>query len=85
MTREELEKRIKEMISLQVAIPIEEISSNMDFINDLNFDSLDVVEIAMMLEDEFGITIKDEDADRLTTLSVVVDFIEEKIKESRED
>jgi len=76
MNRTELESKITELVARQVSLEIEDVKPNSDFIRELGFDSLDGVEITMGLEDEFGITIPNEDAERLLTVKLVADYIE---------
>jgi acyl carrier protein len=76
MNREEARNKVIDIISLQLTIDKEDVNENLDFVSDLGFDSLDFVEITMCLEDEFGITIKDEDAEKMTNLKLVLDYLE---------
>jgi len=76
MNRTELENKISKLVAHQVSLSYEDVKLNSNFVHELGFDSLDVVETVMCLEDEFGIDIPDEDAERLVTVKLVVDYIE---------
>lgn len=72
-------EKIRKIISEQLEIDEEEISLESSFQDDLNADSLDVVELIMSIEDEFGIEIPDEDAEKITTVEDAVGYIQEHI------
>lgn len=69
-----IENRIKTVIASQLNIPIENITSNAQLINDLGADSLDTVEIIMAMEDEFNISFTDG-AIKITTVQEIIDYI----------
>lgn len=73
-------EKIKGIVADQLGISEEEITIDTSF-EDLNADSLDIVELIMSLEEEFGIEIPDEDAEKLTTVKAAVEYIKEKAKE----
>ena len=75
-TREEIEEKVKEIVSEQMGVDKGEIATETSFVNDLNADSLDTVELVMELEDEFDMNIPDEEAEKLQTIGAAVDFIE---------
>ena len=81
MDRTELEKKVIELIAVQISIDAKEVSTTSDFVNDLGFDSLDAVEIIMCIEDDFGISIPYGDAEGLTTVKLTVDSIENNMTE----
>ena len=81
MTRTEIENKMKEIIAVQFGIRIDEVELDLNFVKDLNADSLDAVEMVMMTEDHFDIRIEDEEADRFFTVGGVVDFVEKKIND----
>ncbi len=74
----EMVGKIKDMIAQQFGKSADEIESEMSFIEDLGADSLDLVELVMSIEDEFGIEILDEDVEKIITVQDAVDFIKEK-------
>lgn len=76
----ELMQNIKELISKQLNKPIEEITEEKEIVKDLGADSLDVVEMLMMLEEEFEITISDNDAVDIKTVGDIVKAIEKNKK-----
>lgn len=78
MNRIELEKKIINIVAEQVGADVEDITPASSFIADLGFDSLDVVEVTMSIEDEFGIDITDEDAEKLANVKFVVDYVTKK-------
>ena len=68
--------KVKEVIIDKLGIEDSKIESGSSFIDDLGADSLDTVELIMQLEEEFGIEIPDEDAEKITTVQAAVDYIE---------
>ena len=71
-----IEKRVIEIISEQMGADKTEITRETSFINDLNADSLDTVELVMEFEDEFDISIPDEDAEKIQTVGQAIDYVE---------
>ncbi len=71
-------QKIKELLAKQLRIDISEIADNADIIADLGADSLDIVELLMVLEDELGISIPDDDVAELKTVSDIADYIEDR-------
>jgi len=80
MNRIEIEDKIREMVSSQFGVSLEEVDLDTRFIEDLNADSLDAVEVVMLVEDEFNLKIPDEIADRFFSVKLVVEYIEKNIK-----
>ncbi len=70
-----IEKKVIEIISEQMGADKSEISRETSFINDLNADSLDTVELVMEFEDEFDMSIPDEEAEKIQTVGAAVDYI----------
>ncbi len=70
-----IEKKVIEIISEQMGADKNEISRTTSFINDLNADSLDTVELVMEFEDEFDMSIPDEEAEKIQTVGAAVDYI----------
>lgn len=71
-----VEEKVRNIIVEQLGVDAEEVKSEAHFVDDLGADSLDVVELVMALEEEFGLEISDEDAEKLTTVKQAIDYIE---------
>jgi|TARA_B100000686_G_scaffold202017_1_gene209018 acyl carrier protein len=69
--------KVKEVIVDKLGVEEDKITSNASFVDDLGADSLDTVELIMQLEEEFGLEIPDESAEKMTTVQSAVDYIEE--------
>jgi acyl carrier protein len=69
--------RLKKIIVEQLGVDEEEVTPQASFVEDLNADSLDLVELIMSLEEEFGMEISDEDAEKIQKVSDAVEYIEE--------
>ena len=74
------ETRVKEIVSEQLGVKLEELKPAASFVDDLGADSLDTVELVMALEEEFGTEIPDEDAEKITTIQQAVDYIDTHLK-----
>jgi acyl carrier protein len=72
-----VERRVIEIIVEQLGVSEEEVTLEASFIEDLGADSLDLVELIMAMEEEFGIEISDEDAEKIQTVQDVVSYINE--------
>jgi acyl carrier protein len=70
--------KIKELIAKQLNKPVEEIAEEKEIVKDLGADSLDVVEMLMSFEEEFDITVPEEDAVNIKTVSDIIKLIESK-------
>lgn len=68
-------KKVKNIVSEQLGIDAEEITMESSFMDDLGADSLDIVELIMALETEFDLEIPDEDAEKISTVGDVVEYI----------
>lgn len=77
MTEGSTYDRLKKIIVEQLGVDEEEVTPTASFVEDLNADSLDLVELIMSLEEEFGMEISDEDAEKIQKVSDAVEYIEE--------
>jgi acyl carrier protein len=75
-----VDEKVKEIIAEQLGVKKEEIKPESSFIDDLGADSLDTVEVVMALEEEFGIEIPDEEAEKITTVGEAIKYIDVKAK-----
>lgn len=71
--------RVKRIITDQLGVNEEQVTLEASFVDDLGADSLDTVELVMAFEEEFGIEIPDEDAEKIRTIGDAVNYIEERI------
>jgi acyl carrier protein len=76
----DVEAKVKKIISEQLGVPEADVKSEASFVNDLGADSLDTVELVMALEEEFGVEIPDEDAEKIVTVQNAIDYIKAKAK-----
>ncbi|MEZ0360730.1 MAG: acyl carrier protein [Hydrogenobacter sp.] len=76
----DLEQKVKEIIADQLGVEVEKLNPEAKFVEDLGADSLDVVELIMAFEEEFGIEIPDEDAEKIRTVGDVLNYLKEKVK-----
>ena len=75
MEHEEIFAKVKEVIVDQLSVEEDDVTADASFFDDLGADSLDIVELVMALEDSFGISIPDEDAESIKTVGDAVDYI----------
>lgn len=71
----EIEMKIAGIVAEQLGVTIEQVTPEKAFVVDLGADSLDTVELIMALEDGFELEIEDDDAEKLTTVQLVIDYI----------
>ena len=69
------EDRVREIIAKELEVEVKDLTPEKKFIEDLCADSLDIVELVMALEEEFGLDIPDEDADKLKTVGDAMDYL----------
>ncbi|HIC91025.1 MAG TPA: acyl carrier protein [Syntrophaceae bacterium] len=70
-----IDEKVKEVISHQLGVSLNEVVPEASFVDDLGADSLDLVELVMAMEEEFGIEIGDEDAERIRTVQDAIDYV----------
>jgi acyl carrier protein len=69
-----------DIVSEQLSVPREDVSRDKSFVEDLKADTLDVVELVMRFEDTFGVTIPDEDYEKIRTVGDAIEYIEQREK-----
>ena len=79
-TNQDVSDRLKKIIVDQLGVDESEVVPSASFVEDLNADSLDLVELIMSLEEEFKLQISDEDAEKITTVQEAEDYIEEHLR-----
>ena len=80
MSEKSIEEKVRDIIVEQLGVTAEQATLNASFIEDLGADSLDTVELVMAFEEEFGVEVPDEDAEKLLKVGDVVKYIEERSK-----
>ena len=75
---EAVNDRVRAIIAEQLGVKLEEVTDSASFIEDLGADSLDTVELVMALEEEFGIEIPDEEAEKMTSVGEAIRYVEAK-------
>ena len=75
---ESVQDRVRAIIAEQLGVKLEEVTDGASFVEDLGADSLDTVELVMALEEEFGIEIPDEDAEKMITVGDAIRYIDQK-------
>jgi acyl carrier protein len=73
-----LEEKVKQIIVDQLGVDANEVTPQANFIEDLGADSLDTVELVMAFEEEFDIEIPDEDAEKMTTVGMAIEYLKKK-------
>lgn len=84
MTKQEITQKVIQLAAAQVGVDPATVSPETHFINDLNYDSLDQVEFAMEAEDEFELSVPDEEAEKFDTVGKVIDYVEKRASEHEE-
>ena len=80
MTEQEIEAKVIEIVANQMGAEKAQITRNTSFVEDLNADSLDTVELVMEFEDEFDLNIPDEDAEKIQTVGDAIKYIKERVE-----
>ena len=80
-----IEEKVIDIIVEQMGADKSEITRETSFINDLNADSLDTVELVMEFEDEFDMSIPDEEAEKIQTVGAAVDYVAKVVKEKKSE
>src|SRR6266480_2904154 len=81
MAEKSIEEKVKDIIVEQLGVNPEQVTPKASFIEDLGADSLDIVELVMAFEEEFGVEVPDEEAEKLQTVQDVIDYIKDKAKQ----
>ncbi|MCH7980406.1 MAG: acyl carrier protein [Proteobacteria bacterium] len=76
-----IEEQVKNIVAEQLGVKAEEVTNDASFVDDLGADSLDTVELVMALEEEFETEIPDEEAEKITTVQLAIDFVKSRNKE----
>ncbi|MEZ5539450.1 MAG: acyl carrier protein [Pseudomonadales bacterium] len=75
-----IEERVKKIVAEQLGVKEEDVKNEASFVEDLGADSLDTVELVMALEEEFDIEIPDEEAEKITTVQLAIDYANTHLK-----
>ena len=75
----DIAERVKKIVVEHLGVEAEKVTDAASFIDDLGADSLDTVELVMAFEEEFGLEIPDEDAEKITTVGDAIRYIKEKV------
>ena len=75
-----IEERVRDLVVEQLGVSQDQVNPQASFIDDLGADSLDTVELVMAFEEEFGIDIPDEDAEKMATVADAIKYLEESIE-----
>ncbi len=79
MSTEEILEKVVEIVTEKLGVDAEEVILDSDLTEDLGADSLDLVDLVMAFEDEFGVKIEDEDVENITTIGDIVDYISKEL------
>ncbi|MCZ6499579.1 MAG: acyl carrier protein [Gammaproteobacteria bacterium] len=77
-----IEEQVKQIVAEQLGVKVEEVTNEASFVDDLGADSLDTVELVMALEEEFDTEIPDEEAEKITTVQLAIDYVKDKNTDS---
>ncbi len=76
----DVQAKVKDIIVQQLGVDLDKVTTDASFVDDLGADSLDVVELVMAFEEEFGVEIPDESAEKIATVKDAVDFLSQKLE-----
>ena len=76
----DVQAKVKDIIVQQLGVDLDKVTTEASFVDDLGADSLDVVELVMAFEEEFGVEIPDESAEKIATVKDAVDFLSQKLE-----
>ncbi len=85
MNKEDIAGKIKKIIIDQLGVDEDKFNTEASFVDDLGADSLDTVELVMAFEEEFGLEIPDEEAEKITTVAAAIDHIADALGQSKQD
>jgi len=77
-----IEEQVKSIVAEQLGVKEDEVTNDASFVDDLGADSIDTVELVMALEEEFETEIPDEEAEKITTVQLAIDFIKARQSDS---
>nr|ARO91324.1 acyl carrier protein [Rhodochaete parvula] len=80
MEKHSISDRVKNIVSEQLGVNLDEVTDQASFVDDLGADSLDTVELVMAFEEEFSFEIPDEDAEKIKTVAQAMEFIQQKVE-----
>jgi len=80
----DVREKVKQVIVEQLSVNPDEVTDDASFIEDLGADSLDIVELVMELEEQFGVDIPDEEAEKISTVGGAIKYIEERVGGAKE-
>lgn len=76
----EIESKVKKIVAEHMSVSEDELRRETSFVNDLNADSLDTVELVMEFEDQFDVSIPDEEAEKIQTIGQTIDYIQQRLE-----
>lgn len=77
-----VDEKVREVVSNQLGVSLSEVVPEASFVDDLGADSLDLVELVMAMEEQFGMEIGDEDAEKMRNVQDVIDYVKERSEHS---
>jgi acyl carrier protein len=80
MATEPIDRKVREIVALQLGLGEEDVQPDSTFVDDLGADSLDVIELLMALEEEFEVDIPDQDAEEFEKVADVIEYLQKKVQ-----